>query len=189
MRPVRKRATYQDLLDLPKHVVGEIIEGELYASPRPASPHARACVAMSTDLFGNFDGPPGDRDAVGGWWILSEPELHFGADVLVPDLAGWKRDRMPQMPSVAYFKLPPDWVCEVSSPSTAALDRNRKLHVYGREGIPHCWIVDPLVKTLEVFRLEKGNWTAVVAHAGNARVKAEPFAAAELDLSRWWLES
>jgi Uma2 family endonuclease len=189
MHSARKRATYQDLLDLPEHVVGEIIEGDLYASPRPASPHAHACIAISTDLFGTFDGPPGDRGAVGGWWILVEPELHFGADVLVPDLAGWKRERMPRMPSVAHFKLRPDWVCEVSSPSTAALDRNRKLGVYAREGIPHCWIVDPLVKTLEIFRLEGGTWVVADTYAGIERIRAEPFDAVELDLKRWWLES
>ena len=189
MRPVRKRATYQDLFDLPQHVVGEIIEGELYVSPRPASPHAYACAAINSDLFGTFGGPPGDRGAVGGWWILFEPELHFGADVLVPDVAGWKRERMPQMPSVAYFKLPPDWVGEISSPSTAALDRNRKLQVYAREGIPHCWIVDPLAKTLEVFRLEPGGWVAACTHVGDDVVRAKPFAAVELELSRWWLDT
>src|SRR5262245_41507118 len=118
MRSARKRATYQDLCDLPEHVVGEIIDGELYTSPRPASPHAYACSALGSDIFGNFGCPPGDRGDQGGWWILFEPELHFGSDVLVPDLAGWRRDRMPQMPSVAYFKLSPDWICEVISPST-----------------------------------------------------------------------
>lgn len=189
MRPVRKRASYQDLFDLPDNVVGEIIEGELYTSPRPASPHARAMAAITSDLFGTFDGPPDDRGAVGGWWILSEPELHLGADVLVPDLAGWKREHMPQMQPVAYFQLAPDWVCEVSSPSTAALDRNHKLRVYAREDIPHCWIVDPLAKTLEIFRLAAGVWTLVAEHAGNARVRADPFGAVELELSRWWLDS
>jgi Uma2 family endonuclease len=93
------------------------------------------------------------------------------------------------MPSVAYFQLRPDWVCEVSSPSTAALDRNPKLRVYAREGIPHCWIVDPLAKTLETFRLEAGDWVPVAAHAGTERVHAEPFEAVELDLKRWWLDS
>ena len=189
MRPVRKRATYQDLIDLPEHVVGEIIEGDLYASPRPASPDARAAAAITSDLFSNFDGPPGDRGIAGGWWILAEPELHFGADVLVQDLAGWRRERMPQMRSVAYFQLAPDWVCEVSSPSTARLDRDRKLHVYAREGISHCWIVEPLERKLEVLRLDSNRWALITMHAGNESVRAEPFEAIELDLGRWWLDA
>jgi len=189
MRPMRKRASYQDLLDLPEHVVGEIIEGELYTSPRPSSPHAFAAAAMTSDLFGSFSGPPGQSGRIGGWWILAEPELHLGEDVVVPDLAAWRRERMPRMPSVAYFKLRPDWVCEISSPSTAALDRDRKLGVYARESIPHGWIVDPLAKTLEIFRLKGDAWVTVATHAGAERVKAEPFEAVELELQSWWLDA
>jgi Uma2 family endonuclease len=187
MDPARKRATYRDLLDLPEHVVGEIIDGELYASPRPASPHARASSAIGSDLFGAFDGPSGRTTAPGGWWILDEPELHLGTDVLVPDLAGWRRERLPHMPNVPFFELAPDWVCEVISPTTGALDRGRKLHVYAREGIAHCWLVDPLAKTLEVYRLEAGRWVVACTYAGAAQVHAEPFEAHLLDLARWWL--
>src|SRR5437667_6517507 len=131
----RRRATYADLLEVPEHLVAEIIDGELITSPRPASPHALAASAIGSVLFDRFNQPPGSGDAPGGWWILYEPELHFGEDVLVPDLAGWRRERMPVFPSVAAFELAPDWVCEVLSPSTARIDRARKLHVYAREGV------------------------------------------------------
>jgi Uma2 family endonuclease len=188
MDPARKRATYQDILDLPEHIVGEIIDGVLYTSPRPASPHAHATSVIGADLIGSFHGPPGDRGAPGGWWILDEPELHLGGDVLVPDLAAWRRQRMPTVPNVPYFELAPDWVCEVVSPATGALDRGRKVRIYAREAIPHLWLVDPLAKTLEVYRLESGNWIVGDNYAGNDNVRAEPFDAVAVNLKRWWLE-
>lgn len=187
MKSARRRATYQDILDLPEHIVGEIIDGELYASPRPASPHARASSAIGSDLFGSFDGPPGAPDAPGGWWILDEPEIHLGADIVVPDLAGWRRERMPVIPNVPYFDLAPDWVCEVVSPTTGALDRSRKMRVYARERIPHLWLVDPLAKTLEIYRFEGRHWVVAATYAGDDTVRAEPFVEVELALGRWWL--
>ena len=128
----------------------------------------------------------GDAGAPGGWWILLEPELHFGEDVLVPDLAGWRRERMPAFPNVAAFELAPDWVCEVVSPSTARIDRGRKLGVYARENVPYLWFVDPLARTLEVFRLDAGRWVVVEVHEGARVLRAEPFDAVELDTARWW---
>lgn len=190
MAPVPKKATYEDLMAVPEHLVAEIIDGELVTSPRPAPPHARAEAAVTAHLFGGFDGPPSDRpDAPGGWWILAEPELHLGDDVLVPDLAGWRRARMPSMPDAVGFTLAPDWVCEIASPSTGRLDRSRKMPIYGRNGIPHLWIVDPLQRTLEVYRLEAGRWMVVANHGGDDRVRAEPFDAIELPLARWWLDT
>jgi Uma2 family endonuclease len=124
MEPARRRATYEDLTQVPEHMVAEIIDGELYASPRPASPHARSASVMGGDLGGPFDRPPGGPEAPGGWWILDEPELHLGPDVMAPDLAGWRRERMPRIPDVAYFEQAPDWVCEVVSPRTGILDRH-----------------------------------------------------------------
>ena len=135
MATARRRATYDDLLKVPEHMVAEIIDGELYATPRPSSPHAWAASAISSDVFGRFSRPPGDAHAPGGWWILFEPELHFGSDVVVPDIAGWRRTRMPVLPSVAFFELAPDWICEVVSPSTGQLDRGRKMGIYGREKV------------------------------------------------------
>ena len=131
----RVRATYADLLAVPEHLVAEIIDGELVTSPRPAPPHALAASAIVSVLFDRFGAPPGGADQPGGWWILSEPELHLGGDVLVPDLAGWRRERMPALPDTAYFALEPDWACEVISPSSGRLDRARKMPVYAREGV------------------------------------------------------
>ena len=187
MDPARRRATYEDVLKVPDHFVAEIIDGELYATPRPASPHARAASAIGQDL-GPFDRRPGSPGGPGGWWILDEPELHLAAEILVPDLAGWRNERMPVIPNVAYFELAPDWVCEVVSPTTGRLDRADKMPVYAREGVSHLWLVDPAARTLEVYRLEHSCWVVASTHGGNGVVRAEPFAAIAIDLGRWWLE-
>src|SRR5437867_8866934 len=176
----RRRATYADLLEVPEHLVAEIIDGELLTSPRPASPHALAASAIGSALFDRFNGPPGGADRPGGWWILFEPELHLGEDVLVPDHAGWRRERMPLLPDVAAFTLAPDWVCEVISPSTARIDRGRKMRIYAREGVSHLWFVEPLLETLETYRLEAGRWVVLDTHTADDTVRAEPFEAVEL---------
>ncbi len=188
MSSPKRRATYADIVDLPEHLVAEIVDGELYTSPRPASPHALAASAIGSALFERFNQPPGG-EAPGGWWVLFEPELHFGDDILVPDLAGWRRARMPRLENVTAFTLAPDWVCEIVSPSTGVLDRSRKMRVYAREQVPHLWIVDPLPRTLEVYRLETGRWIVASTHGGNDRIRAEPFEQAELDPVRWWLDA
>ena len=164
-------ATYDDLLALPEHVVGEIIDGELIVSPRPAPRHAVAASALGGELW-----PPyhGGRGGPGGWWILDEPELHLGDEVLVPD--------------EAYFTLAPDWICEVLSPGTARLDRQRKLAVYAREGVTHAWLLDPIERTLEVLRLEGQQWVIAGVHAGDEEVRAEPFEATSLPLARLWVD-
>jgi Uma2 family endonuclease len=185
--PARRRATYEDLLNLPEHVVGEIVDGEPYASPRPASPHAFAGSAIGQDL-GPFSRRPGSPAGPGGWWILDEPELYFGPDVLVPDLAAWREERMPKVPNVSYFELAPDWVCDVVSPSTGRLDRVRKMPVYGREQVQRLWLVDPILRTLGVYRLEGARWVVTSTHGGAERARPAPFAALEIDLQRWWLE-
>jgi Uma2 family endonuclease len=124
----------------------------------------------------------------GGWWILDEPELHLGPNVLVPDLGGWRRSRLPQLPETAYFPLSPDWICEVLSPSTAQLDRARKLAIYARERVAHAWLIDPLARTLEVLRLEHGRWVILGTHAGSEVVRAEPFVEIDLGLDGLWAD-
>jgi Uma2 family endonuclease len=181
----RGPATYEDLVALPAHVVGEIVAGELYATPRPAPRHAAAASGLGGALHGPFDR---GRGGPGGWVILFEPELHLGLDVLVPDLAGWRRERMPRLPDEAFFSTAPDWICEVVSPSTAALDRVKKLAAYAREGVPHVWFVDPLAKTLEVLRLGAGRWELALTAAAEDVVRAEPFDALGLDLTALWGE-
>jgi len=179
----KRAATYDDLVSLPENMVGEIVDGELFASPRPAPRHAMAATALGGEIYGPFQM---GRNGPGGWLLLVEPELHLGPDVLVPDLAGWRKERMPKLPDAAYFDLAPDWVCEVISPSTGRLDRVRKVRIYAREGIGHAWLVDPIQRSLEILRLENDRWTLASAHEEGERVRAEPFDAIELDLSALW---
>jgi len=183
--PFDRPATYEDLVALPDRLVAEIVGGELHASPRPAPRHALAGSAVGGRLVQPYqDGAGGP----GGWWILDEPELHLGRDVLVPDLGGWRRSRLPQLPETAYFPLAPDWVCEVLSPSTAQLDRAKKLAIYARERVAHAWLIDPLARTLEVLRLEHGRWVILGTHAGSEVVRAEPFAETDLSLDALWAD-
>ncbi len=180
-KPLKKGATYDDLAGVPEHFVAEMFEGDLYASPRPAARHVRAATKLAAKLDGPFD-----FDGPGGWILLVEPELHFGNDVLVPDVAAWRRERLPAVPDDAYFTLAPDWVCEVVSPSTEAIDRGRKLRIYAREGVPHAWLVDPRRRTLEVFGLEAGGLEPIAEHHGVSSVRARPFDAIELELRALW---
>jgi Uma2 family endonuclease len=179
----QKRATYEDVLAAPKHVIAEIIDGVLRTQARPASLHARAASRLGAELGGPFDR---GRDGPGGWILLGEPELHLHGDVLVPDLAGWRRTRMPELPDAAAFELPPDWVCEILSPSTVATDRAEKLPIYARERVGYVWLIDPVAHTLESLRLEAPRWMLAGTWHGDARVRAEPFEAFELELGALW---
>jgi Uma2 family endonuclease len=181
-KPLKKGATYDDLREVPDHFVAEMFDGELYASPRPAVPHAHAASVLGTQVGGPFH-----RSGPGGWVILDEPELHFRNDVLVPDLAGWRRARMPRAPADAFITLAPDWICEVLSESTETLDRGKKLRIYAHEGVAHAWLVDPLAHTLEVLSLDAGRWTQLGRYEGEARVRAAPFDAIELELAALWI--
>ncbi|TDI45858.1 MAG: Uma2 family endonuclease [Acidobacteria bacterium] len=183
----RKAAQYEDVLSAPEHLVAEILDGELFTSPRPAVRHARAASILGADLVSQFDGPGGEGESPGGLWFLYEPELHFDDDVVVPDIAGWRRECVPELPDVAWFDVAPDWLCEVISPSTESIDRGRKLRIYAREGVSHVWLLNPVVKLLEVYRLTEGNWILVKTAVGDDAVRAEPFDAIEMEMSRWWL--
>ncbi len=181
--PFDRPATYQDLEALPPHLVAEIVDGELWASPRPAPRHSRAWGRITSRIEPAFDE---GRGGPGGWIILGEPETHLGKQVLVPDLAGWRRTRLPRLPVTAYIALAPDWVCEVVSPSTARLDRAKKLGIYAAEGVRHAWLVDPLARTIEVLRLTRGRWAIVATPAGDATVRIEPFEEIELEIGTFW---
>ncbi|MFO0745623.1 MAG: Uma2 family endonuclease [Myxococcota bacterium] len=209
----KQPATYQDVLDAPEHMVAEILNGELHLSPRPASPHARASSRLGHYL-GPFDDP--EDDEPGGWIILDEPELHLAAHVLVPDLGGWRRERMPEMPRAPFFTLAPDWVCEVASPSTQSprdpacpgpaeaallaaqaqggtegrprpcIDRMLKMPIYREAGVEWLWLVDPEAHLIEVFRGDGRGWTLAAQAAGAGLVRLPPFEAIELDPGRWF---
>jgi len=181
----KRPATYEDLLAVPEHLVAEIIDGELVTSPRPAPRHADAGSGLGAEVRLAFDR---GRGGPGGWRIIAEPELHLGGDVLVPDIAGWRRARLPHLPGVAYFPLAPDWVCEVLSASTAALDRGKKLRIYARESVHHVWLVDPLAQCVEVLRRDGAEWLLIGVVHGQGSLRAEPFEAIDIDLTSLWDE-
>jgi Uma2 family endonuclease len=181
--PVRPRATYQDILDAPPHMVAELVGGELHLSPRPATPHVLAASVLGVEIgapFGRGRGGPG------GWWIIGEPELHFGSDVLVPDLAGWRRERMPEYPHAAAFTLAPDWVCEVLSPKTRRFDLTAKRARYGEAGVAHLWLIDPEARTLEAFLLRDAAWVLAAALKEDEAVALPPFEAVSFGLGALW---
>jgi Uma2 family endonuclease len=180
----RRDALYAQLEELPPNFVGEILGGELYASPRPRPRHMRAAGRLLIALD-PFDRDPGE-EGPGGWVLLFEPELHLGNEVLVPDLAGWRRERMAELPEPVGIELVPGWVCEVLSPSTAAVDKGRKMGSYAREGVKHLWLVDPALQSLDTYRLENGRWVLLGTHVGEVTVHAEPFEAVALELGRLW---
>ncbi|MBP7000859.1 Uma2 family endonuclease [Amaricoccus sp.] len=183
--PAPRRATYRDVLDAPEHMVAELIEGALHVHPRPASRHALAGSVLGGELNGAFQR---GRGGPGGWWILDEPELHLGENVLVPDIAGWRRERMPAFPDAAWFDLAPDWVCEVLSPGTRRIDLTDKRRLYGAAGVEHLWLVDPLARTLEAFALREGAWTLVAALKEDDEVRVAPFEAVGFPLSASWAD-
>jgi Uma2 family endonuclease len=181
----RRRATYEDVLDAPPHHVAQVLDGELHLHPRPSMPHAVATAVLGMDLGNPFQR---GRGGPGGWWIVDEPELHLGSepDILVPDLNGWRVERMPVPPATAHVTLPPDWVCEVLSESTRRIDRGPKMRIYARERVPHVWLIDPDAQTLEVFRLDGATYRFIASHEGDTSACIEPFEAVELELAALW---
>ena len=179
----RRRATYQDVLDAPPHRVAEIVDGTLHTHSRPAMPHARAKSVLGWTIGGPFDH---DAGGPGGWWIIDEPELHLGEDILVPDVAGWRRERMPEYPETAYVTLAPNWVCEVLSASTRRLDLQGKRPVYAREEVRHLWFVEPTDRTLEAFELREGEWVLIAAAKDDDPISIRPFDAITFSLGDLW---
>ena len=177
------RATYQDVLDAPPHMVAEIVAGRLYTFPRPSPANAVARSGLGGLLNPSFQY---GRGGPGGWWILNEPELHLSEDIVVPDLAGWRRERMPGIPSTAYFTLVPDWVCEVLSPSTRRLDLGGKSEIYARESVRHFWLVDPDARSLEAYALRDAAWLHIDTLFEDASVSLPPFEAVTFNLGDLW---
>jgi Uma2 family endonuclease len=185
MTPTAKKfeSLYEQFLKLPDSVVGEILSGELQVSPRPAPKHALASSIIGGEIIGPYNR---GRGGPGGWIILFEPEIHLESNILVPDLAGWRREVLPAIPDEAFFTTAPNWICEVLSPGTAAIDRVKKMPLYAQYGVEHAWLVDPVAKTLEVFRLENERWSLLKSFAGDDLVRAEPFDAIEIELGVLW---
>jgi Uma2 family endonuclease len=181
-----EKAVYEDLFRIPENMVGEIIDGELVVSPRPSRKHIYA-----GSMLGGEIGPPyafGRGGSPGGWVILDEPEISFGESILVPDLAGWKRERFPVEEPHNWISVAPDWVCEILSPTTALVDRAQKMPIYVQHQVSHAWLIDPILQTLEVFRFESGKWMVLGVYTKSARVRVEPFSEIELDLGLLWLD-
>lgn len=186
MEPARKpRATYRDVIESPAHLVAEIIGGELRLSPRPATPAAAAASALGEELGLPFHR---GRGGPGGWLILEQPELHLGDEILVPDLAGWRRDRLPLLPDACFLTTPPDWICEVLSASTESIDRSEKMPIYAASGVPCAWLVDPRRRSLEAYRLHDETWAAIAVYREADRARIPPFDAIELDLAALWAD-
>jgi Uma2 family endonuclease len=182
-KPPSKRATYADLEAVPPHLVAEIIFGALVTHPRPAPPHGTAQSAITVELGGPFQR---GRGGPGGWIFMIEPELHLGPHVVVPDIAGWRRERLPHMPVTAYVKTPPDWVCELLSPSTENTDRGPKRRIYATFGVGHMWFVDAIGRRLEAYVLRDGQCVLHETFDGEDEVKAPPFDAVPFALAALW---
>lgn len=183
-RPAKKPATYADLEALPPTWRGEIIDGELYAFPRPSAIHSNVESAVSGELHGPFQR---SRGGPGGWWILVEPGITvLESPEFSPDLAGWRRERLPTLPKTGPIPVVPDWVCEVLSPSTRAYDLTIKRPFYARIGVQWCWYIDPESRLLTVSKLVDGRWVELGIHPATATVRAEPFEAIEIVLAEWW---
>jgi Uma2 family endonuclease len=178
-----RAATYKDLCAVPDHMVAELIGGDLWVSPRPVVRHSHTAGLLAAELippFGQGRGGPG------GWLILPECEIHFDGDVLVPDLAGWRRGNLKEMASEAFMSQAPDWACEITSPSTRKLDRVLKFGIYAREGVGHLWLVEPKKKKLEVFKLAAGVYVPILDLSDDRTAAAEPFEAVPFPLQRIW---
>ena len=173
---------YKKLIELPDHVIGEIIAGELVVSPRPALRHSRATTKISREIGNYFD----DDGEFGGWLLLVEPELHLGEEALVPDIAGWRRETIEEFPDEAVMSVAPDWICEVLSPSTWKRDKKEKARSYHAAGVNWYWLVSPQDRTVEALRREGAFWVRVGLWSDDEKAKIEPFDAVALDLSRWW---
>jgi Uma2 family endonuclease len=177
---------YEAYLRVPPHQHAEIIRGTLHVMSRPSPRHANTASMLGVGLGGPFQL---GRGGPGGWWILHEPELQLiPKEPVVPDRAGWRLERMPQLPETVCFTLAPDWVCEVLSRSTEKLDRDDKLPYYAEHGVAQVWLIDPIDRRLEVHSLDAStrHWREVRIHQGDAPVRAAPFDAVELDLGALW---
>lgn len=177
------QATYADLEAVPAHLVAEILFGELVTHPRPVPAHSITAISLAEELVGPFQKSKGGP---GGWIFMTEPELHLGADVVVPDLAGWRRERLHALPETAWIETAPDWVCEILSPATEKYDRGEKRLIYAAAGVNYLWLVDPRPQALEAFELTEGKWLLLATLTGGDAVSVAPFDVIEFSLQLLW---
>lgn len=165
---------YNQLTELPENLTGEILNGQLYTNPRPSGKHVSVATNLSIDIGSPYQRGKGGP---GGWRILVEPEVHFVLDteVVVPDVAGWRKERLPEVPESHKFMVVPDWVCEIYSPSSENIDRKIKMPLYARFGVSYLWMVHPIQQTLEAFKLHNGNWQLQGAFENKDEICVEPF--------------
>jgi len=181
----RKPFLYEQLMALPEGLTGEIINGQLRTQPRPAWPHGLAGSRLGADI----EGPYGrGRGGPGGWWIIDEPEVHFVLDteITVPDIAGWRRERMPSPPEGHKIRVVPDWVCEIFSPATKSSDREEKMPLYARYDVRFAWLVDPKTHTLEAYELADAKWQPLGVFRDDDMVSVAPFDAIVIRLADLW---
>jgi Uma2 family endonuclease len=184
LRNLGRPATLEDLQALPPELKGEIIDGKLYVQPRPRARHARVKAVIVTSTHGAYDL---GRGGPGGWWILPEPGIELpGSTEFSPDVAGWRRERLPELPEDEPIRVVPDWVCEVLSPRTRGYDLIKKRPFYARSGVNWLWYVDVEAHTISVSQLRDGEWVEVAVHGDEQRVRIPPFPEVELDLALWW---
>jgi Uma2 family endonuclease len=185
MDPARKVPTIEDLDRLPRNIKGEIIEGVLYTMTRPRGPHQRTMLSMGRRIADPFDD---GKDGPGGWWILPEPGIELeSTPEISPDVAGWRRERLPSLPEDVPIRVVPDWVCEILSPSTRRHDLLIKKPYYARIGVPHHWLVDRAARTLTAYRLEAGRWLELGVFGDERDARIEPFDAVPIDVASLWL--
>jgi Uma2 family endonuclease len=180
----KTKTVYEQWLEVPETVVGEIIMGDLHMSPRPALKHGNASSSLLHELMGPYHKGKGGP---GGWIIMIEPEIHLAENIIVPDIGGWKRDRIPEITNETFFSVAPDWVCEVLSPSSAGFDRVKKMPLYLEQKVKHIWLIDPLLKTLEVFENNESSWVLIKTFMNTDKVRVVPFIEIEIDLSMLWI--
>lgn len=182
--PAKKLAIYEDLYDIPENMIGEIVNGELLLTPRPAPRHMNAVTILSEEI-----GPPyrSGRGGPGGWIFLFETEVRLGEHIVVPDLAGWRKERFPAALESNWLPVTPDWVCEVLSPGTFRNDKVIKMPLYATHGVGHIWLIDPMAMSLDAFRLESGRWSLLASFSENDKVRVEPFQEIEINLGSLWV--
>ena len=181
--PLGRAATHADIEALPPNIVGEILFDELVTHPRPAPRHAIAASALGVVLGEPFQL---GRGGPGGWLFMDGPELHFGRDVVVPEIAGWRRETLPTLPDTAWIETPPDWVAEVLSPSTEKYDRGPKRQIYAAAGVQYLWLVDPRVRFMEAFALHHQQWVLIATLRDHEEVRVPPFEAIAFSLGHLW---